>query len=243
MNHNCLNCNYETNKNYCSNCGQKTSTHRYSLQHFFAHDFIHGIFHFDSGFLFTIKELFTRPGHSVREFIQGKRAKHFNYFTAVILLLTITYFVSKWAKVELTEVFTSSVGLSRVIKDYVKLTTLITVPIYALFSYLIFKKTKQNYTENIVINMFLLVGMLVFRLTLHVVIAITSNIEAINVINLALGIITYVYISIFSYQYFSAFEYPKGVLIRKVLLFSLLILSIKQGINFLINEIGIQYFH
>ncbi|RZK54417.1 MAG: DUF3667 domain-containing protein [Pedobacter sp.] len=243
MNHNCLNCNYETNKNYCSNCGQKTSTHRYSLQHFFAHDFIHGIFHFDSGFLFTIKELFTRPGHSVREFIQGKRAKHFNYFTAVILLLTITYFVSKWAKVELTEVFTSSVGLSRVIKDYVKLTTLITVPIYALFSYLIFKKTKQNYTENIVINMFLLVGMLVFRLTLHVVIALTSNIEAINVINLALGIITYAYISIFSYQYFSAFEYPKGVLIRKVLLFSLLILSIKQGINFLINEIGIQYFH
>lgn len=243
MNHNCLNCNYETNKNYCSNCGQKTSTHRYSLQHFFAHDFIHGIFHFDSGFLYTIKELFTRPGHSVREFIQGKRAKHFNYFTAVILLLTITYFVSKWAKVELTEVFTSSVGLSRVIKDYVKLTTLITVPIYALFSYLIFKKTKQNYTENIVINMFLLVGMLVFRLTLHVVIALTSNIEAINVINLALGIITYVYISIFSYQYFSAFEYSKGVLIRKVLLFSLLILSIKQGINLLINEIGIQYFH
>lgn len=243
MNHHCLNCSYETNGNYCSNCGQKTSTHRYSLQHFFAHDFVHGIFHLDSGFLYTIKELFTRPGHSVREFIQGKRAKHFNYFTAVILLLTITYFVSKWAKVDLTEVFTSSIGLSRVVKDYVKLTTLIAVPIYALFSYLIFKKTKQNYTENIVINMFLLVGMLVFRLTLHIVIALTSNIEAINLINLALGIITYIYISIFCYQYFSAFEYSKGVLIRKVLLFSLLILSIKQGINLLINEIGIQYFH
>lgn len=83
----CLNCNNQIQNNFCSVCGQKLSTHRYSLQHFFVHDLVHGVFHVDKGFLFTIKELFTRPGHSMREFIEGKRANHFNYFSLVLIIL------------------------------------------------------------------------------------------------------------------------------------------------------------
>ncbi len=68
----CLNCEHSIAEKYCSCCGQKTSTHRYSLKHFVEHDFVHGVWHVDKGIVFTIKELFTRPGHSVREFILGK---------------------------------------------------------------------------------------------------------------------------------------------------------------------------
>lgn len=35
------------------------------------------VFHLDEGFLFTIKELFIRPRHSIIEYVQGKKSKTF----------------------------------------------------------------------------------------------------------------------------------------------------------------------
>ena len=39
----CQNCNETITGNFCANCGQKTSVHRYSFKHFITHDLIHGI--------------------------------------------------------------------------------------------------------------------------------------------------------------------------------------------------------
>lgn len=239
----CLNCDRIVTENYCPNCGQETSTHRYSLQHFFVHDFIHGIFHFDKGFFYTIKELFTRPGHSVREFINGKRTKHFNYFATVIILLTLNYFLAKWSKVDLTEVFNSASGLSKVIKDYSKITSFIVIPIYALFSYIIFRKSKQNYTENLVLNIFLLAGIITFRVLIYCSMILTKDVEVIQITNLIITILVYIYIAVFFYQYFSAYHYNKINLLIKVFLIAALFLITKQGINNLINEIGMRYMH
>ena len=101
----CLNCNLETSGKFCSNCSQSTSTQVFSLSHVFKHDFIHGIFHFDKGFFYTIKELLSRPGHSIREYVQGKRIKHFNYFATIIFLLTIGYFLKRWTKIETSTLY------------------------------------------------------------------------------------------------------------------------------------------
>lgn len=241
----CLNCEQVVKENYCSNCGQESGTHRYSLQHFFVHDFVHGIFHFDNGFFYTIKELFTRPGHSVREFINGKRTKHFNYFATVIILLTITYFLSKWIKIDLTEVFNkqSVSGLTKVTKDYSKITTFIVIPINALLSYLIFRKSKLNYTENLVMNIFLLSGMITFRVFLYFCMILTGDVEIVRIINLIVTFFVFIYIAIFFYQYFSAYNYNKVILVIKVLLIAALFLIIKQGMNNLLNEIGMRYMH
>jgi hypothetical protein len=68
----CLNCNNTIDKNFCNICGQKTSTHRFSIKHILDAGILNGIFMINKGFFFTIKELFTRPGHSIREYINGK---------------------------------------------------------------------------------------------------------------------------------------------------------------------------
>lgn len=89
---NCKNCNEVITGNFCVNCGQKASVRRYSLKRFIEHDLVHGIWNVDNGIPFTIKELFLRPGHSVREFINGKRVGYSSFITLLILILGISHF-------------------------------------------------------------------------------------------------------------------------------------------------------
>ncbi|MDV3752058.1 DUF3667 domain-containing protein [Elizabethkingia anophelis] len=244
MTNNCLNCNEELVGKYCNNCSQPASTHRFSLSHVFKHDFVHGIFHFDKGFFFTIKELFTRPGHSIREYVQGKRVKHFNYFATVLLLLTIIYFVKKWAKIESSDLFDTNVkGLLKVQKDYSKITVFLNIPIIAFISFLLFQRSKQNYTENLVLNMYLLCGLTVISLILPICMIFTDNKESLFIVNYFVTVLVFLYIIIFYYQYFSVFNYKKYDLIIRIILISILYMAIKQLINTILNNVGLKYFY
>ena len=75
----CLNCRQLLlmHQRFCHQCGQKTDTHRINF-HYLVHEVPHSIFHVDNGILFTLKELFTRPGQSIREYLEGKRQQHSN---------------------------------------------------------------------------------------------------------------------------------------------------------------------
>lgn len=244
MTNNCLNCNEELVGKYCNNCSQPASTHRFSLSHVFKHDFVHGIFHFDKGFFFTIKELFTRYSHSIREYVQGKRVKHFNYFATVLLLLTIIYFVKKWAKIESSDLFDTNVkGLLKVQKDYSKITVFLNIPIIAFISFLLFQRSKQNYTENLVLNMYLLCGLTVISLILPICMIFTDNKEFLFIVNYFVTALVFLYIIIFYYQYFSVFNYKKYDLIIRIILISILYMAIKQLINTILNNVGLKYFH
>ncbi|MDR6761977.1 magnesium-transporting ATPase (P-type) [Flavobacterium sp. 2755] len=243
MTSNCLNCNQEITGKFCSNCSQAAATHRFSLSHVIKHDFIHGIFHFDKGFFYTIKELFTRPGHSIREYVQGKRAKHYNYFATIILLLAIGYFLKKWTKIEALDLYgkTEVSGLFKVLKHYSKITIFLHVPIIAFASYLLFKKSRQNYTENLVLNMYLLCGVLTISFILPIFMIFTENKEFLLAVNQFLTVLTFLYVILFYYQYFSTFDWKKYQLIILVIVIAVLYLLTKQVTNNLLNIIGLKY--
>ena len=245
MTSNCLNCNEEIAGKFCSNCSQSASTHRFSLSHVIQHDFIHGIFHFDKGFFYTIKELFTRPGNSIREYVQGKRTKHFNYFATIILLLTIGYFLKKWTKIDTSSIYdqTELSSLFKILKDYSKFTVFLHIPIIALGSFLLFKKSKQNYTENLVLNLYLQCGILTISLILPVIMIFTDNRDFLLVVNNFLTVLTFVYLIIFYYQYFSVFNFKKSSLIIRVISMALIFLITKQVMNIVLNTIGQHYLH
>jgi len=245
MTNNCLNCNKEIVEKFCSNCSQATSTHRFSLSHVFQHDFIHGIFHFDKGFFYTVKELFTRPGHSIREYVQGKRVKHFNYFSTIIILITIGYFLKKWAKVDATVLYEDKKiveGLLKVLKDYSKITVFLNIPIISFVSYLFLKKSKQNYIENLVLNMYLLCGTLIISLILTISLIFSDNKDFLISVNYLATVLTLLYVVIFYYQYFSVFNLKKYQLIIRVIIIAILYLLIKQITNNILNTIGLKYF-
>lgn len=246
MTNNCLNCNKEIKNKFCSNCSQATSTHRFSLSHVFQHDFIHGIFHFDKGFFYTVKELFTRPGHSIREYVQGKRVKHFNYFATIILLMTIGYFIKKWTKIDASILYddkTTVKGLLKVLKEYSKFTVFLHIPIISLASYLFFKKSKQNYTENLVLNLYMLCGIVTISFVFLSSMIFTDNKVFLVGVNYFAAALTFLYIIIFYYQYFSVFGLKKYQLIIRVIIIAILYLFTKQITNNILNKIGLTYFN
>ena len=166
----CKNCNLHFKGHFCNNCGQSVDTHKMNL-HFLWHDIQHGLFHFDKGVFYTAKQLFTRPGHTIREFLEGKRVKHFKPISLIIILATaygilyhyfhINSFNNEFLK-GFQEGFnrTTTQGKNpfilnfEIINEWVAThyswMTLFLLPFYALASFCAFKKIGYNYVEHLI---------------------------------------------------------------------------------------------
>jgi Protein of unknown function (DUF3667) len=178
MTTNCLNCDTVLQGKYCSNCGQSAETHKIDV-HFLWHDIQHGLLHLDRGILFTTKELFTRPGNTIREFLEGKRVKHFKPISFVLVLAGIYGLLFHFFKINILANYAGISGsgekfnhlkevfenMSEWIAHHYSILALLQIPIYTTGTYLCFKKGGYNFVEHLIINTFL-VGQ---RLILHII--------------------------------------------------------------------------
>jgi hypothetical protein len=173
----CKNCNSSFKGNFCHNCGQSAKTHRLDY-HSIWHDIQHGLLHIDKGIFYTIIQLFTRPGHTIREYLEGKRLKHFKPVSLVIILATIYALLNHYLHIDLITAAENKISiknfgldlqfqitqgsenpLAGVIRDFIDshfaLLQLLLLPFYAAASWLAFRKNGYNYIEHLVINAFL----------------------------------------------------------------------------------------
>lgn len=153
----CKNCGNVFEGNYCNNCGQPAETHAVNAS-FIAHDVQHGLFHFESGLLYSAGQLFLRPGHTIREYLHGKRVKHYKPISMVIVVATLYGVLYHFLHLNIfkgvdVEGFDIK-DLSELVSHHFALVTLATIPLYALSSYLVFRKQGYNYTEHIILNSF-----------------------------------------------------------------------------------------
>lgn len=237
MSVNCKNCDEINTGNFCANCGQKASVHRYSFKHFIEHDLVHGIWHVDNGIFFTIKELFTRPGHSIREFINGKRVGYFSFITLLVLILGISHFLGEFTQVKMSDLMPeSSKGamneLQEFTKKYPKSTLLLTIPFYSIFSFLWFRKSKLNLTEHFVLNSYKTVAESLIALIFIITTIFYTNIKVLTIFYSLISILTLVYAFWFYKQFFSGYNYSKKSLIIRScgVIFSYMFLSMFVGI-------------
>ena len=163
---NCKNCGNTYTGRFCNLCGQPAYSPIDS--HYITHEIQHSIFHVDGGIFYTIKELFKRPGHTIREYLEGKRIKHFKPITFVLILSIIHNFLEHIVKRQpFIETFLT--GMLEGIKNsknatganfsilewlisHYSYTALILIPFFSLASYLVFRKSKYNYYEHLVLN-------------------------------------------------------------------------------------------
>lgn len=243
--HTCLNCGQQVTGAYCGHCGQKAETHRFTIRHFIEHDIVHGMFHLDKGFVYTAKQLFTRPGYAIREYIEGKRASYFNPVTLLLLMIGLNLFVQHSLNYDLYA-FIGRPGAAKAEKiadimdqvqhfqlKYAKQLYLLSIPILSLCTFLIFRKTKQNYAEHMVLNTYREAGLLVVN-TIFVLLSVLShNVAYTRVLFTLMGITANVYSFSFYWQYFRK-DYEKngalliisiiGNLILYSLIFSLILI-------------------
>lgn len=172
----CKNCEHTFEGNFCSNCGQKTNTIRLNW-HFVKEELQYTFLHINKGFLYSVKELLTRPGETVREYLEGKRVKHYKPILLVFVLAGLNGLLSQ--KIDYKAfmpkndvkniVATEMPKIMNWIFSHYALVELALLPIFSLCSWLAFKKYGYNYVENIIINCFasaqrLLIGLITIPL-------------------------------------------------------------------------------
>ncbi|WP_281233410.1 DUF3667 domain-containing protein [Flavobacterium gelatinilyticum] len=153
----CKNCHQVFKGHYCNNCGQPADTHKINA-HFLWHDIQHGLLHFDKGILYSLKQLFTRPGHSVREFIEGKRVRHFKPLSLVVVLATLYGVLYHYFHINLfPDKSTSNFNYDELNEwqaAHFSWIIIATIPLYTVGTYIVFRKQGYNYVEFFVLNTF-----------------------------------------------------------------------------------------
>lgn len=91
--HTCLNCGNKFHGDYCPACGQAANTGRFTFSST-LHNLVYTLTGSENTFLSTAGQLFYRPGHLVRDFICGRRARYFRPVQMLLFLVTIYVLVS-----------------------------------------------------------------------------------------------------------------------------------------------------
>lgn len=174
MNVTCKNCHHTFKGHFCSNCGQSAETHKLDI-HFVWHDIQHGLLHFDKGILYTAKQLFTKPGHSIRDFIEGKRIHHFKPISLVLILATLYGFLYHYFHIDLTRTFSDGnvsetaidiKGFNEWQATHFAWITLATIPLYTFGTSIAFRKQGYNFVEYFILNTFKASQRLLFHITI-----------------------------------------------------------------------------
>lgn len=157
---NCKNCNHQISENFCPNCGNPAKLKRID-KHYISHEALH-LLHFEKGFFYTAKELVTRPGDSIREFITENRNKHmkpvpFLILTSLLFTVIAHYFhadniYNEKEKIELDQ---SSIGpILHWIQTHYGYANIISIVFYAFCVKLFFKKYNFNFFEIMILICF-----------------------------------------------------------------------------------------
>ena len=160
----CKNCGKDFNGKFCNECGQNSNVDRIDLPKFLE-EISDSVLQVNKGFIFTIKELFLRPGTSIKEFLDGRRKNHFKPIAYVLTMSTIYFFISRithqntwiddiiqgFASAEID--YNSGKKVPPIFTWFSKnfaYSALLFLPIFSLASYLIFFKYRLNYLAKMV---------------------------------------------------------------------------------------------
>ena len=167
----CKNCSNAFNENFCNRCGQKSSVRRVDYDYVIS-EVAEGVFQLEKGWLYTIKELFIRPGKSIKKYLQGERIQFAKPIPFILLTSALYVFIAYLFNIPtFTEDFVSGIknygddssrGIDKSTETILHWFTsnhayavLITLPFFSLGTYLAFKKCRYNYFEHLIINTFI----------------------------------------------------------------------------------------
>lgn len=191
---NCRNCNkslYDT-QNYCDKCGSKIIKNRLTPK-VLAYQVNEQFLSIDNKFLKTFLDLFRKPERVINDYIAGTRKKYIDvlqYFAIALTLVGIQVFLlNSFFKSELESTFDllksmdSSASEDNPFKmdfesfdqinKYQSITYILTIPLYAVASWLtnfiIKPKFSYNFTEHLVLNIYYYAQVIIITALLSII--------------------------------------------------------------------------
>lgn len=246
----CLNCSTEFSGTYCPNCAQKASTRRFTLRQVFSSDFLSETLNLNRGLLHTCWHLIIRPGNMVRDYLAGHRKKYFNFIGFLIILLAVEAvlwqfghnslaqivldaFKDQLAKSDSDIAMTLSIADVETVLRNQKLSFLLIVPLSALGTWLIFKRTGYSYAEHIVSIVFLLAMNTLLGFTIGLIGLLPLEFDLFKLIYYLFSVVVLGYGLWFYWQFSQQAKYSKAGRIWRVIagyLVVILILSLGQQV-------------
>ncbi|WP_460190107.1 DUF3667 domain-containing protein [Urechidicola sp. KH5] len=165
----CKNCNNKFEGEFCNQCGQSSKVERISWN-YLSKSIIDSIFQINYGFLFTVKTLLLSPGKSLNDFFLGKRKKFYKPFAFLLISSSVFLISTKFIGNDtFVDDFVNGFrnGVNENLKNSVELKTLdfltknqtyvflIIAPLFSLASFLAFKKNKYNFSEHLILNLYI----------------------------------------------------------------------------------------
>ena len=252
----CQNCDHEFVGRYCGQCGQRSDTHRINW-HYIWHEIPHSVWHLDSGILFTLRELITRPGYTIRDFLAGKRVKHYRPLALLLILGAILVFASHSLNVSFIESGQAAIGthtsadspkglatlqqdLNHFVEDNQTIVSIAMIPLYAFWFWLLFRRRGYNYPEMLVTQTF--ITNFNFMASLIIVLLVWALGGSVSAYRLALGLSIIVTIAYNAWVYMKLFKgklRPLTIIIRSITAFvatyvSFMLIGAVIGIGYLI---------
>ena len=187
----CKNCNkvLEKSYDYCPYCGQKANFGRLNFKQLLK-DLWKAFSDADKGLLILIKQLIARPGHVARDYIFGRRKKHFNPFSFLAIMVAITlFFILQFENIGLnyTQITTGDAELLRFSFKYFNLFILLMCPIYGIVIWLLFWGNQINFVENLVLSAYLSGQTMVYYIVALIFFIIFPS--SINILGVIIGIL------------------------------------------------------
>lgn len=160
----CKNCGNHFSGLYCNHCGQKVA-HRLDTRHI-LHETVHVFTHADKGIFALIPAILFRPGLTALDYVQGKRKRYFSIFQYLVIIVGIaTFIVAKTHWIEEAGPVVGGRGATTseaaavqkevvdLVRHYFNLFLFVLIPVFAFFSWLLFRSKGYNYAENFVLQM------------------------------------------------------------------------------------------
>ncbi len=169
---NCLNCHHNFSGVFCPLCGQNVHEHRINAA-YFLHDIPHSVFHIDKGLWYTFIQLMKRPGPASKEYLAGKRINHYRPFAYVIILSAFTSLVIHWIRKLIQYSYFRQTGQTLdwgegFFTKYQSLFIFLMIPVVSLCTWLVFKKSRYNYWEHMLVNTYMAAQLNVLLIIMYI---------------------------------------------------------------------------
>lgn len=236
----CLNCNTSiTSERYCPNCGARIIRNRLSLKAIFS-QINREFFSVDNKLFKTLLHLITKPQDVIVGYIDGLRKKYVDaipFLAIAVTILGFQFFILKEFFPEVMSVNYTPTGnaqldamnsrINEFVFDYLGVITIVTLPMLALFTFLLFASKKTyNFTEHIVMNIYV-TGEYTILVVLINLIGLSLGISFVSIVTftslLSYGYVIYSFKKIFNSSYFSSFWRVLLALIMQMLIVGILV--------------------